>query len=224
MSDDVDGAETTHPDRPRVSTREKRFELTAVILLALTALATAWSGYQASLWDGLQSSSYTQASAARTEAAQLHTEANQYRIADLTVFQAHVNALIDGDQEGADFYSERFRDEFAVAHEAWLALDPLNNSDAPATPLAMPEYQLAAEQSALELEAKADRLFTAGEDANAISDVYTLTTLLFAVVLFFTAVSERFEYERVRVGLLALGAIGLVSGLTVALAQPITTG
>lgn len=224
MSDDVDGAETTHPDRPRVSTREKRFELTAVILLALTALATAWSGYQASLWDGLQSSSYTQASAARTEAAQLHTEANQYRIADLTVFQAHVNALIDGDQEGADFYSERFRDEFAVAHQAWLALDPLNNSDAPATPLAMPEYQLAAEQSALELEAKADRLFTAGEDANAISDVYTLTTLLFAVVLFFTAVSERFEYERVRVGLLALGAIGLVSGLTVALAQPITTG
>ncbi|HYH46630.1 MAG TPA: family 16 glycoside hydrolase, partial [Thermoanaerobaculia bacterium] len=50
---------------------------------------------------------------------------NQYRIADLSVFEAYVNARIAGEQEGADFYSERFRDEFAVAFEAWMALDPL---------------------------------------------------------------------------------------------------
>ncbi len=128
------------------SSHERRLEIVAVAILAVTALATAWSGYQASLWDGIQSSNYTQASAARTNAAQERTEANQFRIADLTIFENHVDALIDGDDELAEFYRQRFRDEFAVAYEAWIALDPLENTDAPASPLLMPEYRLAADQ------------------------------------------------------------------------------
>ena len=51
-------------EAPYVSEREKRFEVVATVLLAFAALATAWTGYQASLWDGVQSSNYTQASAA----------------------------------------------------------------------------------------------------------------------------------------------------------------
>jgi hypothetical protein len=132
--------------------------------------------------------------------------------------------LLSGNDDVADFYRQRFRDEFAVAYEAWLALDPLENEDAPASPLAMPEYQPAADQAAAELEARADALFADGEDANDYSDVYTLTTLLFAAVLFFAALSERFEYVWARVCLLLLAGIGLVAGLAVALGQPITGG
>jgi hypothetical protein len=204
--------------------REKRFEVVAVILLALTAVATAWSGYQASLWDGIQSSNYTQASGARTNAAQKRSEANQFRLADLSVFENHIDAVIDGDDALAEFYRARFRDEFAVAYEAWLALDPLESADAPASPLAMPEYRLAADEEAAALEAQADTLFAEGEDANTTSDVYTLTTLLFAVVLFFAAISERFEHTQARTGLIALGAVGLVVGATIALSQPVTFG
>jgi hypothetical protein len=36
----------------------------ATFLLAFAALATAWTGYEASSWDGIQSSNYTLASAA----------------------------------------------------------------------------------------------------------------------------------------------------------------
>ena len=132
--------------------------------------------------------------------------------------------MIDGDAELAEFYRLRFRDEFAVAYEAWLALDPLNNTDAPASPLLMPEYQLEADQTAAELEARADTLFEDGEDANNFSDAYTLTTLLFAVVLFLAAVSERFEFLPMRLTLLGLAGIGLVTGVLVALEQPITSG
>jgi hypothetical protein len=213
---------TGQPGEP--SRSEKRLEILAVTLLAITALATAWSGYQASLWGGVQSSNYTQASGARTDAAQQRTAANQFRIADLTVFENHIDALIDGDEEVADFYRQRFRDEFEAAYEAWIALDPFNNPNAPASPLAMPEYQLAAEQQATRLEMRADTLFAEGEDANKYSDTYTLTTLLFAGVLFFAAISERFEYLRIRLGLLALGGIGLITGVVIALGQPITTG
>ncbi len=203
---------------------EQRFEIVAVVLLALTALMTAWSGYQASLWDGVQSSNYTQASAARTRSAQAHTEANQFRIADLSVFENYMDARVDGDDALASFYEQRFRDEFVVAFEAWNALDPMNNPDVPHSPLAMPEYQLAADAEAADLAATADRLFQEGEDANTYSDVYTLTTLLFAVVLFFAAISERFTLVPARAALLILAAVGLIAGTIVAFSQPVTTG
>ena len=69
-----------------------------------------------------------------------------------------------------------------------------------------------------------DAFFADGEDANTHSDVYTLSTLLFAMVLFFAAISERFEVLPVRLTLLAIAAVGLVDGLVIALGQPITSG
>jgi hypothetical protein len=164
VSDDADAvarAERANSP-PSPSTDKKRWEVVVVVILGLTALATAWSGYQASLWDGIQSSKYTQASAARTSAAQQRSAANQFRIADLTVFENHIDALISGNGEVADFYRLRFRDEFAVAYQAWLALDPLENQDAPSAPFEMPEYQLAADQTARDFEARADALFAEG--------------------------------------------------------------
>lgn len=207
-----------------VAPSEKRFEIVATALLALAALATAWSGYQASLWDGIQSSNYTQASAARTNAAQQLTEANQYRLGDLSVFESFIDASLSGDTELADFYRVRFRDEFEPAYEAWVALDPQANPDAPPSPLAMPEYQLAQEQEAIELTARAEAKFAAGEDANTYSDIYTASTLFFASALFFAAISERFDYRRARISLLVIASLGLIAGFTVALTQPITTG
>jgi hypothetical protein len=88
----------------------------------------------------------------------------------------------------------------------------------------MPEYQLPQEQEAGELTDRADALFAEGEDANTISDTYTASTLLFASALFFTAISERFEYLRVRTGLLVMGVVGLVAGLALALSRPTTLG
>ncbi len=195
-----------------------------MVILSVAALSTAWSGYQASLWDGIQSSNYTQASGSRTNAAQQRTEANQFRLADLSVFEGYIEAVIDENEAVADFYLDRFRDEFRVAFDAWLALDPFENPDAPSSPLAMPEYQLAQDAEADRLEARAEELLGLGEDANTISDVYTLTTLLFAAVLFFAAIGERFEYFRAQVALLVLAGIGLVSGLAIAFGQPITAG
>jgi hypothetical protein len=191
-----------------VSQSERRFEILATVLLALAAVATAWSGYQASLWDGIQSSDYSKAAALRTESAQQHTEANEDRLADLTVFENFIDATIDGDTELAAFYRDRASGEFESALEAWLELDPLNNPDAPPSPFALPEYQLEAERESTRLAAEADATFASGEDANNVSDAYVATTLFFAAALFFSAVSERFEYRPAR--------------LTVA--QPVTSG
>jgi len=226
MSETENGNPPTSDDggAAPVSRREKRIEIVIVGVLAIAALATAWSSYQASLWDGIQSSNYTQASGSRTNAAQQRTAANQFRLADLSIFENYIDATIRDEDEIADFYFQRFRDEFRVAYDAWIALDPFNNPDAPGSPFAMAEYQLAQETEAQRLEERADALFADGEDANTFSDIYTLTTLLFAAVLFFAAISERFEYYRARIILLTLAGIGLVAGIVVAVGQPITSG
>lgn len=216
--------EPSDPESGETSRPERRFEIVATVLLALTALATAWSGYQAALWDGVQSSNYTQASAARTEASQNHTEANQFRLADLGVFENYIDATISGDAPLADFYRQRFRDEFEPAYQAWIALDPFSNPDAPASPLVMPEYQLADDQEAEELTARAEAKFNEGEDANQYSDTFTATTLFFAAALFFAAISERFSYRRARAALLGMAALGLVGGAVLMVTQPVTTG
>ena len=214
----------TDTDTDTTGPTDRRFEIVATVLLGLAALATAWSGYQASLWDGIQSSDYTQASGLRTRASLAHTEANQVRLADLSIFENYVDALIDGDAELTAFYRDRFRPEFEVAFDAWEAEDPLNNPDVPASPLGMDEYRLAQDDEYEDLTRQAEATFERGEQANNYSDAYTATTLFFAASLFFAAISERFEYRRARIALLGMATIGLVLGFVVAVTQPITSG
>ena len=203
---------------------ERRFEIVSTIILSLAALATAWAGYQASLWDGIQSSDYGKASGLRTMAAEKATEANEYRLADLTVFENYVDARLSGNERLTDFYRTRFRPELEVAYEAWVQLDPWTSSDAPPSPLGMPEYQLQAEADSQELLTEAEATFASGEESNTISDVFTLGTLLFAASLFFAAISERFEVVGPRATLVSISAIALVVGVIVVVAQPVTTG
>jgi hypothetical protein len=202
---------------------ERRFEIIATILLSVAALATAYSGFQASLWDGIQSSDYGQASAARVEAAQKQAEANQLRLADLTVFEAYLAANAGGETELANFYRSRFSEEFAGAFDAWARLDPAD-PDTPRSPLAMEEYSTTADREASELHALADERFASGEVANDNSDAFTLATLVFAMVLFFAAISERFEHRPSRSALLGLATVALVAGTVVSITQPVTTG
>ena len=121
--------------RPQTGARANGGSRSSPPSSSLTALATAWSGYQASLWDGIQSSNYTQASAARTEASQNHTEANQFRLGDLSVFENFVDATLDGDTELADFYRQRFRDEFEPACAGVDRPRPVHQPGCPAEPV-----------------------------------------------------------------------------------------
>lgn len=206
--------------------REWNFEVVAAVLLAVAALSAGWGGYQASLWDGVQSSNYSRAGALRAQGSLDATEANQNRIADLTVVENFVDATLGGDEALSNFYRERARPELKPALNDWLDTRPLTDPSAPASPLVMSSYTVAREDDAkaAALTRRAEATFAAGERANDISDRYTLATLLLALVLFFAAISERFSVPRARAGLLILGYIGLVGGMLVMFDQPITSG
>jgi hypothetical protein len=55
-------------------------EIVEALVLAVVAISTAWSGYQAALWTGHQEERYGQASKLRVQAEGTGTYANQERL------------------------------------------------------------------------------------------------------------------------------------------------
>ena len=99
-------------------------EVVATVLLALAAVATAWSSYQANRWNGEQAKAAGRVNALRIDAARAQGLAQGQTQVDIAMFFQWVNADAAGDTELAEFYNARFRPEFRPAFDAWLATEP----------------------------------------------------------------------------------------------------
>src|SRR5262245_32590396 len=95
---------TQHRER-----RRRRTEFAATILLALASVVTSWSGYEASLWSGIQATDYNEANALRVESARESTKAGQLTGLDVALFMAWVEASGSGNERLQQFYRKRFR-------------------------------------------------------------------------------------------------------------------
>jgi hypothetical protein len=187
--------------------REERLEIVATVLLALATVATAWSGYQASRWNGEQAKASARAGAIRIESVKADDLANAQSQVDVATFSSWVDAYAQDQTELADFYSKRFRKEFKPAVDAWIATQPLKNPDAPLTPFAMPEYQLGAREQAERLDADAEA--AAGDARTDLqrSTNYVLAAVFFAAALFFAGMSARLRTPRLRRALVVFGLV-----------------
>jgi hypothetical protein len=197
-------------------------DIAATLLLALAAISTAWSTYQSSVWRGNQAKAQSASIAARVESTRQSDVANRQAEIDVALFIQWVDAFARSDDELASFYRTRFRDEFVPAFEAWIATRPRQNPDAPRSPFAMPEYRLAssAEAAALEAQAAAKGLEVQRDIERA--DRYMLAVVLFAVALFFAALSTKLRSRDMRLTLLGLGWV-LFLGTAIWLAtQPVS--
>jgi hypothetical protein len=190
--------------------RERVFEVAGAIALAVVAVATAWSGYQATRWTDAQSARYAQASAQRVEASRDATLAGQLRIYDEVLVNNWVNAHASGNTALEDVFRHRFRPEFQPVFDAWLALDPFNNPNAPPGPLFMPQYPDSLPSSSDQLDAEASQLFDEGQAAAEQSAAYVLNTVFLATVLFLTAMAERFEWHPLRAAILGVAIVMLL--------------
>ena len=190
-----------------------RFEVVATVLLALAAVATAWSGYQASRWHGEQAIAFSHANALRVESTRASDLADTQTEIDVATFTQWVDAYARHDTRLADFYRRRFRSEFQPAVAAWVATHPLENAGAPLTPFAMPNYRLAATAEAERLTGAAAAAATeASRDIQRAND-YVLAVVLFSAALFFGGISTRPQGRRPRVVLLGMGCAVLVGVL-----------
>ena len=113
--------------------------------------------------------------------------------------------------ELADFYVDRFRDEFRPAFDAWMATRPLDEPDAPPTPFAMAEYQVASRNEAARLDAAAEASAAEVRQDIQRASNYVLTVVLYAVVLFFAGMSTRIGSRRLRWVLTLTGCLVFVT-------------
>ena len=173
-----------------------RVELAATILLSVAAVATAWSSYQATRWNGEQAKASSRTNAIRIDAARAQGLAEAQTQVDVATFTSWVDAYARDETELADFYFERFRAEFKPAVEAWIARRPLRNPDAPLTPFAMPQYRLEATAEAERLDEEAAASAALVQRNIQRSSNYVLAVVLFAVSLFFGTPTEHRSCRR----------------------------
>jgi hypothetical protein len=198
--------------------REKRrweqvLEILEVVVLAMAAIATAWSGYQAARGDGLQSVLYSDASVDRVQANSAATLGQQRLAADGAMFSAWLQARAANDPQLQAILVRRFSPEYRTAFTAWLATEPFTNPDAPPGPGYMPDYRNPQVEQSQELNEKAAALEKEGTEARHTAEEYVRATVLFALVLFLVAVGQRFQLRGVRIATIAMAFALFAYGL-----------
>src|SRR5947199_3951145 len=159
--------------RDNVLPSQSRFETIEIIeavILALVAVATAWSGYQAAKWAGNRAEQYAEASRLRVTAEGLATLAGQERIYDSDTFNSWLAAKLRGQAESAEFFERPLRYEYRPAFTAWLNTEPFNNAQAPPGPIFMPEYHNDKHEQFLALNKKATEVAEQGTKSGETGD------------------------------------------------------
>ncbi|NJM05323.1 hypothetical protein HC891_02440 [Candidatus Gracilibacteria bacterium] len=200
---------------------ENIIEIVATVLLSLAALATSWSGYQASLYNGEMSTLYNRAAVKRVEATRAVTLANQQIQVDLELFTSWLDAYASGNTRLVDFYQTRFEPEFARAFAVGSLRDPLNNPAAVRQPLRPARLRTAGPCRGRRLTQESEEMFERGNAAGAIGDNYVLNTVVLALVLFLGALEPRLNALSLRTVIIVMALLLLLYGLFNLLRYPL---
>ncbi len=164
------------PSRRRV----EMIEILEAILLAIVAIVTALSGYQAARWDGESAKEYATSSRLRTEAngtALTATQTLAYNAGNVT---AWIEAMDSGNTKLAGTLAKRFTPDFRPAFDAWTQTKPLTNPAAPVGPSQMPQYKDPLAEEAAKLNKEAAHAFDLGVDYRATGEHYVRITVILA--------------------------------------------
>lgn len=212
----------SHRAAPQVEGRFhlEMIEILEAILLALVAVLTAWTGYQAAKWDGASAREYATSSRLRANGNTLQLTSNQTLIYNTQTLGTWLQAKTTADAPLAAIMARRFTPNFKVAFDAWLKTHPLTNPAAPAGPRFMPEYKDPLAVQARALDGHATDAFSAGVESRDRAEHYVRVTVLLAAVLFLIALGQRFKFRGVRVAVLSVAGVMLVYTLILVLSYP----
>jgi len=185
-------------------------QIIAAILLGLAATFTAVSAYEASLLDGEALQGYTSSTRTLSDANAFYAQGNQTMAMDQQLVVAYVTARQQGDTELADYLITLMRPELQDGIAWWEdnedAVTPLDETDD--NPHRIDDYS-----EANDLETEAGKAFDAAVVADNKGDKFELSTVLFALTLFFGGISTVFEKQGVARSLLVVSAITLCAGV-----------
>jgi hypothetical protein len=215
---------TKEPHQPAASagaTRHSRaVQIGEALLLSLVTIAAAWSGYAAAKWGTESRFELAQAATLRNLATRADLDAQSTRNFDSSTFNAWFTAFTLDDPQKQAIAERRFRPEFKVAFDAWMATDPFRNPRGPPGPSYMPEYKLADQAKADALDREAEAASAAGDHAAVVGDEYIRITVFLAAVLFLVGIGSTFKLPNVRYALITVGAVLLIVATVLIVRQP----
>jgi hypothetical protein len=192
---------------------DRVLEVIAVVLLAVSTLGTAWCGYQASQWSGVQTEFNQQETNHRLEANRQFARAIQTFSYDSSVIAFYAQAVQANNTRLAGFYrTVMARKDLLPFLDKWEATVRAGGTPTPL--LEDPQY-IAAQAGGYQSEQEAAE--KAGREAQLAADrsqVYTLNTILLAVALFFAGVTSSFRYRSARIMLIMLALLTLAIAAT----------
>jgi len=202
-------SDTTAEARPK----KEWHDVTAVALLSIVAVLTAWCGFESSKWGGEMSIAFSQASSNRVQASDARSSSRDAFQLDAMVFAQWLVAKENGDEELATFLEGIFSPQLKPAFAAWDGVTR--------TPFGLSEYVPAGTEEADEFTAKADAAYALALENNQRGDNYSLLTVMFALVLFLTAMSQRTGPEWAQRALLFVGIGVALVGVAILATFPI---
>lgn len=194
-------------------------DILSVVLISLSTILTAWCGYEAARWSTLATLSYNEANAARVRSSEMVDRATGLKVIDVSLFLQYIIAEDEHHDEVRDFIYKRFRTEIQPAVKAWLATKPRTNPRAPTSPFVMPQYHLADDVAAEQLDATAKNFFALAGQAAEIGDGYVRLTVAFAAVSFLAGISTKFRFPYHAV-IVSCGFVMLIYGGIVLAGSP----
>jgi hypothetical protein len=200
--------------------RDRWVAIVEAVLLSVVALLAAWSGYSAAKWGTESSLSLAKASSTRTKASLALIQANQIRTLDSVSFNAAETAYAANNTKLFRLDLRRLRPGYRPAVDAWLALHPLKNPQAPPDPSYMPQYRIPQQAEGLALSAHADAYFNEGQSAAGTADKYVRLTVFLAAVLFLVGIGSRFPVRAARYGLVGVAGVLLAISVVQMLSLP----
>jgi hypothetical protein len=201
---------------------DRTLSIIEAVMLAVVALLAAYTGYASAKWNTESSVRLAGASAARTEANRADLDAQNLRNFDSTTFNSWFTAYVAGDATSEAVAVRRFRPQFKIAFDAWLATDPFTNAKAPPGPTYMPQYKQPELAQANALDNKATEDYTLGVQAGSNADNYIRDTIYLATILFLIGISGHFRFVRIRVSLVLLSGLMMVVAIVeIATSPPI---
>jgi hypothetical protein len=195
-------------------------QICEALLLALVTITAAWAGYSAAKWGTESRVDIARSSTLANLATRDNLTANTLRNFDASTFNAWFTAFTLNSPQKEAIAVHRFRPQFLVAFNAWMATDPLHNPHAPPGPTYMPQYQLPAQTQANALDNEAATQFQAGNQAGATGDDYVRITVFLAAVLFLVGIGSSFKLHGVRYALVAFGSALLIVAIVLIVQQP----
>ena len=190
------------------------------ILLAMVAVLAAYSGFASAKWGTEASLHLAQSSTERNLASRAELQGLETKNFDASTYNAWFTAYVAGNQQDVALAERRFRPQFDVAFQAWLATDPFTNPNAPKGPTYMPEYVQPEQAQTAALDTRASALYAAGQTDGQNSDDYIRTTVFLATVLFLVGISGHFRVRSARVGLIVVGGAILVTSIVLISSTP----